>query len=98
MSYIIALNFLAEPLFLSLPSGGPFPAAGQHIETLQATLQAADQARPEQGPAGRGNSASWECRSGARCLGRYLLSECVQVKWGHSDVITEINVQVDLGF
>lgn len=34
--------------------GGPFPAPGQHVETLQATLQAADQAWTEQGPAGRG--------------------------------------------
>lgn len=36
--------------------GGSFPAAGQHVETLQAALQAADQARTQQGPAGRGKA------------------------------------------
>lgn len=48
------------PLTLSLAFvalGGPFPASGQHVETLQATLQAADQAWTEQGPAGRGEHA-----------------------------------------
>lgn len=40
--------------FSSMAAGGPFPASGQHAETLQATLQAADEARPQQGPAGRG--------------------------------------------
>lgn len=35
-------------------SGGSFPAAGEHVAAIQATLQAADQARTQQGPAGRG--------------------------------------------
>ena len=35
-------------------SGGPVPAAGEHVETLQETLQATDQAWSQQGPAGRG--------------------------------------------
>lgn len=40
--------------FFFVASGGPFPASGQHVETLQATLQAADKAWTQQGPAGRG--------------------------------------------
>lgn len=42
------------PVSVVVLSGRPFPAAGEHVETLQATLQAADQARTQQGPAGRG--------------------------------------------
>lgn len=44
----------SEPVSVLVSSGGPLPAAGQHAETLQATLQVADQARTEQGSAGRG--------------------------------------------
>lgn len=40
--------------FSFVASGGPFPASGQHVETLQATLQAADEAWTQQGPAGGG--------------------------------------------
>lgn len=36
--------------------GGSFPTAGEHVETLQAALQAADQAWTQQGPAGRGKA------------------------------------------
>lgn len=44
----------SDSIFGLVALGGPFPASGQHVETLQATLQAADQAWTEQGPAGRG--------------------------------------------
>lgn len=43
--------------FSFVASGGPFPASGQHVETLQATLQAADKAWTQQGPVGRGKHA-----------------------------------------
>lgn len=48
------VNFPVSFYSSSLSSGGPFPASGQHVETLQTTLQAADKAWTQQGPAGRG--------------------------------------------
>ena len=55
------IHHLLEPLIHCLLvtvvfAGRPFPAAGEHVETLQATLQAADQTRTQQGPAGRGRN------------------------------------------
>lgn len=49
--------------FFFVASGGPFPASGQHVETLQATLQAADKAWTQQGPAGRGKHTNVQQRS-----------------------------------
>lgn len=47
------------------PPGGPVPAAGEHVATLQAALQAADPTRPQQGPAGRGKKSRCSPLSGA---------------------------------
>lgn len=42
----------SDRVCVCVSSGGSFPAAGEHVETLQATLQAADQTRTQQGSAG----------------------------------------------
>ena len=42
-------------------AGGSVPAAGEHAAALQETLQAPDAARPQQGPASRGNRAWSTC-------------------------------------